>query len=98
MTKYSLSTWMGQQMIEVEDITAEDEGYAIAYASGRLDERLTRHGDALMRRGVCYRLDRRTEDDGLIGFSNETRIGDWLSLSSGTQHELLWVPHGAECW
>ncbi len=93
MTKYSLSTWMGQQMIEVEDITAEDDRYAIAYASGRLDERLTQHGGALMRLGVCYRLDRRAENDRLPAFANETRIGDWFSVSAGGSDSLVWQPH-----
>ena len=93
MTKYSLSTWMGQQMIEVEDIMAEDDRYAIAYASGRLDERLTQHGGALMRLGVCYRLDRRVDGDGLVGFDNETRVGDWFSVSTGNGDTLLWQAH-----
>lgn len=84
---------MGQQMIEVEDITAEDDLCAVAYASGRLDERRTQHGGALMRLGVCYRLDRRVDGDGLVGFVNETRVGDWFSVSTGTGDMLLWQAH-----
>ncbi len=73
MTNYSLSTWMGQRMLEVEDITAGDDRYAIAYASGRLDERRTQHGGALMRLGIVYRLDRQLDDDDSVDFTNEPR-------------------------
>jgi len=80
-------------MIEVEDITAEDDRYAIAYASGRLDERHNQHGGALLRLGVCYRLDRRLDDGGLVGFTDESRIGDWFSIASDDGHALIWQAH-----
>lgn len=93
MKDYCLSTWVGQQMVEVENLTAEDERYAIAYATGRLDERHTQHSGALTRIGVAYRLDKRVNDDGLIEVSNETRVGDWFFTSLGEGDSLMWVPH-----
>jgi hypothetical protein len=93
MNAYALSTWMGQQMIEVEDLGAASDAEAIAYASGKLDERHRGKGAALLRIGVCYRLDRQLKDDGLIDLADATRIGDWFSVGNGNEVSLIWAAH-----
>lgn len=94
MTKhFSLTTWMGQQMVRVEHLTADDELRAAAYARGRLDERHQGAGGTILDLGVTYRLDRQGSDDPMIDLTSQTRIGDWFSVRADNGHELLWVEH-----
>ena len=90
---YSLSTWMGQQMVRVENLTAADDLQAIAYAAGRLDERHQGAGATVLDLGVTYRLDRQRSDDPAIDLTPQSRVGDWFSIRGEEEAELLWVAH-----
>lgn len=97
MTKhYSLTTWMGQQMVRVEHLTAADDQRAVAYSRGRLDERHEGAGGTVLDLGVTYRLDRQTSDDPMIELTSASRVGDWFSVRGDDRSELLWIEHQEE--
>lgn len=97
MTKhFSLTTWMGQQMVRMEHLTADDDQCAVAYSRGRLDERHQGAGGTVLDLGVTYRLDRQTSDDPMIELTSTSRVGDWFSLRGDDRSELLWIEHQDE--
>lgn len=90
MQTFNLITLMADQITGIESFKADDRDRAVAYASGKLEERAGAYLEMFSNLKVRWVLDVGERKLGEITMATGPEIGSWSPVRRGKELELVW--------